>query len=678
MNRFAAFVRPDPYRLCLSLGVASIGLAATVCAIPTTAQAAGTDPIVVWQEPVTIGSWPDSGSEPELVATFHDGLAEVLLARNGGISYSQLSMVDSVQAWSAPTTLVPDGSGAGHPALTHAYLVETMAIWHAPSLSQSVIYSRIRNGGTWEGTQTVSSPVGHSMHPVAAAGLESGFGDIVVAWDDSTSSGWCVRARSFRPTGPTPGWGDIVTFGAEGFDARDPDLLLYPILDRSVLVWSDSRNGGADLLTATYHIDGDWWSEQVLADVAFDLRHPRLEIELSGDTPNPIYFVTSTVTGTMGADEVYATRSGWCSSQEFMLSADDGIPSHGLAMEGLSFRDIPCGIWDSNRPVFLPSWIEEGSGIQLERFDQCSLTGSDFLSSSQVIDATLAEDDGTTVQVWAERDGGQVHLRARVGSTLACYHEVITGLTPLLIGPEGEPPTRLRFLDSCGSGTPVVGRATIDLNHAFEGVTFDPTMSHAPSADSDENGYVTIPLLGGGCSPSSVHVIGGDYCSTDLQGIHSPDIDGDCAVTDADRDYVLAYLGTSDFCADIDGSGLVDEADLAIVDATLGDACSNVTDVDNPIGSFALGLTVRPNPARDFAIVRLGVSTATESTPGLVRIVDASGRLVRSFPAEGAQSGGGIRWDLSDSSGRPLPAGIYFAVAHRSEDELRAPILIVR
>ena len=118
--------------------------------------------------------------------------------------------------------------------------------------------------------------------------------------------------------------------------------------------------------------------------------------------------------------------------------------------------------------------------------------------------------------------------------------------------------------------------------------------------------------------------------------------------------------------------------DLAIVDATLGDACSNVTDVDNPIGSFALGLTVRPNPARDFAIVRLGVSTATESTPGLVRIVDASGRLVRSFPAEGAQSGGGIRWDLSDSSGRPLPAGIYFAVAHRSEDELRAPILIVR
>ncbi|MEZ4649376.1 MAG: hypothetical protein R3E97_11470 [Candidatus Eisenbacteria bacterium] len=209
MNRSTGSIRACPCTLRLLLGVASISLTTTVASLPTTARAEGIDPIVVWQEPVTIDSWPANGTAPELVATFHDGVAEVLFSRNGGIYHSQLSMADSVQIWSVPTNLSPEGSGAGHPALSHTYTVETMAIWHASSLSQKVIYSRSKKAGVWEGAELVSNPVGHAVRPVAAALEDGGLRDVVVAWEDSTSSGWQVRARIFPGGWITPGWADL-------------------------------------------------------------------------------------------------------------------------------------------------------------------------------------------------------------------------------------------------------------------------------------------------------------------------------------------------------------------------------------------------------------------------------------------------------------------------------------
>ena len=72
--------------------------------------------------------------------------------------------------------------------------------------------------------------------------------------------------------------------------------------------------------------------------------------------------------------------------------------------------------------------------------------------------------------------------------------------------------------------------------------------------------------------------------------------------------YVRAHLGTADFCAGLDGSGIVDNTNLAIVEASLGDICSNLTGV--PIGAAGgpgvpLSLRILPNPAGKSAVLRL-------------------------------------------------------------------------
>jgi hypothetical protein len=48
------------------------------------------------------------------------------------------------------------------------------------------------------------------------------------------------------------------------------------------------------------------------------------------------------------------------------------------------------------------------------------------------------------------------------------------------------------------------------------------------------------------------------------------DLNGDCVVDRKDRDFVKATLTTTNETADVDGSGLVDSTDLAIVESNFG------------------------------------------------------------------------------------------------------------
>uniref|UniRef100_A0A7C4GCZ9 T9SS type A sorting domain-containing protein n=1 Tax=candidate division WOR-3 bacterium TaxID=2052148 RepID=A0A7C4GCZ9_UNCW3 len=67
------------------------------------------------------------------------------------------------------------------------------------------------------------------------------------------------------------------------------------------------------------------------------------------------------------------------------------------------------------------------------------------------------------------------------------------------------------------------------------------------------------------------------------------------------------------------------------------------------------GLSASPNPFRGSTTIRLGIPAAGD---GEITIVDATGRAVRTLRvSRGASS---LRWDGRDSSGRQLPAGVYF------------------
>ncbi len=95
-----------------------------------------------------------------------------------------------------------------------------------------------------------------------------------------------------------------------------------------------------------------------------------------------------------------------------------------------------------------------------------------------------------------------------------------------------------------------------------------------------------------------------------------------------------------------------------------------------PPPDIRLAMAVAPNP--------FGASTSIElSVPGAcaasVTIYDASGRRVRSLlsgpVARGAHR---IAWDGADGAGRPLPPGVYFALARAGKLRVERKILLIR
>jgi flagellar hook assembly protein FlgD len=68
-----------------------------------------------------------------------------------------------------------------------------------------------------------------------------------------------------------------------------------------------------------------------------------------------------------------------------------------------------------------------------------------------------------------------------------------------------------------------------------------------------------------------------------------------------------------------------------------------------------------PNPSRDRASFRLGVGQADAGAAASVRVMDVTGRVMRTL-VDGALEPGvrDLSWDLSDDAGRRVPAGLYF------------------
>jgi hypothetical protein len=141
--------------------------------------------------------------------------------------------------------------------------------------------------------------------------------------------------------------------------------------------------------------------------------------------------------------------------------------------------------------------------------------------------------------------------------------------------------------------------------------------------------------------------------------------------------YVEDRLGTDDYCADLDGSGIVTEDDVAIVEMTLWDHCSDVVGIEDLITEIEPALYVHPNPAHSH--VRVHAALPPEAS-GELRIIDPSGRLVRvldlSFEIRQSQT---MTWNLRNEAGRRVSPGIYFAVLRtgRASQKIARPILIM-
>jgi len=70
------------------------------------------------------------------------------------------------------------------------------------------------------------------------------------------------------------------------------------------------------------------------------------------------------------------------------------------------------------------------------------------------------------------------------------------------------------------------------------------------------------------------------------------------------------------------------------------------------------GLSLGPNPVRAGDVVTF---TTARSPAGDLRVYDVGGREVGRSEIRSSGADYSTRWETRDASGRPLPAGIYFA-----------------
>ncbi|HKQ56750.1 MAG TPA: hypothetical protein VJY35_02675 [Candidatus Eisenbacteria bacterium] len=96
---------------------------------------------------------------------------------------------------------------------------------------------------------------------------------------------------------------------------------------------------------------------------------------------------------------------------------------------------------------------------------------------------------------------------------------------------------------------------------------------------SDVQGMASFPVkAGGGCSSGAVKVYA-DGVLLANRALASPDQNGDGVVSAQDVTLLQAKLGTADPTGDLDCSGAVDGADLALLQAHAGHACAQPTEV---------------------------------------------------------------------------------------------------
>lgn len=531
------------------------------------------------------------------------------------------------------------------------------------------VWTRSYDGMAWSAASVFSPDDGIASRAGVIAAHDV---FLVAAWEDSAASGFRVKYR----TRSGANWSAPQSVSSNPASQRDPSVAADANDTGEAIVWTDYRDGVPKI-----YLSNGWYLEECISYWPYPCRRPSIAAEACcGDAVGPAPYVVYESTLDSGVTEVFGVGN-W--GPTGVISADDGVSSVRPNAASVPIFVDYCQNPPGDFPRYFATWTEVDSGPRSHVI--WSADGGQELTPGQGIATAVmkgAPDGGyfdhfaPMAVAWVQADSALV---VRAGRVPSCDVPSISG-QPNLLAPDGIPRSMVRKAGRCddqpfaGDGIDIVFDAVLQNR-----LTWDPQFPQPPiHVVTDADGEAWFSLRGGGCSPGPGLVTAtGDDCGSRWPGARSPDVDGDCVVGSDDLAYVESKVGTSDFCADLDASGGVDDEDVAIVQMTLWDHCSNVTGVE---GMQALptepSVHVYPNPATK----RLDAHLVLPGGPFHdISIVDSGGRRLRSFsiaPSSGIAHT--LTWDLLDDEARRVPAGIYFLVVSDREARRFSRTIVVR
>ncbi|MCK4413284.1 MAG: hypothetical protein KAY32_07060 [Candidatus Eisenbacteria sp.] len=591
---------------------------------------------------------------------------------------------------------------------------EFFVVWEDDRTGIPEVWVRTRTAAGWSAETCLTGDETPSRAPVIAARASR----MLVAWQEGEGG---TEIRSCYHVG---GWSTPVTVSSGAGSASEPTVCGWEGDGWFFgVVWSDTRHGAAEIYLRSGNGDS-WGTEQRLTDLPGECRHPSITSEKCGlETNHAIIVFEHTAPG--GVAEIWTVcGEPWVWLVVERVSADDGTRSVSPTVGAFSFFVEECNFpYSEPHPILV--WTDLGSA------DKHRLSHGPFCPAAEhpvepiseggpsrvAVGAVEGRPDAHLIVLWVEKAAGVRTLQSRRGSLTGCSIFTMADPPPLWLSPGGTLIDTLVTMEEC-SGAMVPGLAfELEFSPALDqALTWDPLQEHpAISGQTDAQGRAYLALRGGGCSQAGeayAHCWGVDFLA-EWEGARSPDLNGDCIVGLNDLAAVEAALGTDDFCADLDGSGWVDAADVAIVQGRLGDRCSHVAGIDPAIGGLSALLAIEPNPCRDHATFTLrGSSGSTrieifDINGRLVHVLQANGDAIRQQEkppsgfldgavgrvadgsvggaalADGATGGSAegvtrIDWDLRDAQGRALPSGIYLIRAAGLRHEAHRSILVLR
>jgi hypothetical protein len=676
----------DSRRLPAAYGVIILGLllVAAVLSPPVRAEI----PFLTWDDPVVVDS-------PVAQVSTSTGVSVVYWNAQWWVVYEKAGDIyacsNSGNVWSAPIPLATGPASAQAPHLSEVGEGLTV-VWQDDRTGHTEVWSRRLTGTTWDPEECLTPDAIASVAPVIAGNYLGG----VVAWEEggehiygrvwqndtwSAAQNISGAQRAMLPSvavsSMETGVPGELTFFVAWTDLRTHFMQIY------LRAWSHS-----------YPCNG-WCPEQAVTNYPFDCFAPSIQsYVLSDGVWSDEVAVTFGSYGAMPWEyDVWAAEVDWQAIQATVrrITPPDRTDSIDPNLTVFPYRyawNCDCGL---TMPGYFFTWTDrlpDGSRVHLVGDRGLSPERTAVLSESGLATSVIgAKTDPATpfedvMAMYIEMRDGAPALVARRGMTQSCQWLAMDCPPALLLAPGGLPDWGIRAYDSCGFALPPEGfsvRIGFDTNLAAA-LTWDAGQPHpVVEAITDENGMARFTIRGGGCSQAGE---ARTLCSHSdagwplyiWGGAKSPDVNGDCVVGQDDLDYVESRAGTADFCADLDGSGLVDDADVALAQATLGDICPSIVGASDTGAPPAFALSAGPNPAREQVQFTLSMPADGKTE---VRVVDAGGRLVRALAA-GPMSRGVTRipWDLRDQTGRRVPSGIYFAVA-TSDGRKEARVIVI-
>jgi len=692
--------RPDasrctfPARRILACSMLSLAVAALLLAPAAVAQISGlewSEPEIVDQDVTDVPSASGaSAAHAPAWLPWGQGEWHVVYAKGDHVYHR----VRTATGWLAAERLTSDGAIARDPHLAFGggYL---HVVWEDARTGHPEVRTRRWNGSSWSADECLTCDATASSQPVTAGG----YSRAIVVWQESTGGGGAIRGCEWNGSY----WGTTQAISQSPAAAAQPTVAAeLDMTGKYFVAWTDTRHGAPEIYMRSGRAGYGWESELRLTNLAGNCRRPSIQSEICcGDAISDQALVLFECDGSGTVETYEACYDSYQGIYVQPLSPEDGVPSVAPSACGFTLAGESCALMGGGAMShYFGCWTDSlgphTGSHPVRAFQMCyPRPESDLIPATGYAKATLACVEGDPLAglmaLWVEDRAGAPTLLAQRGSTLGCYREEFEPEPVILIAPEGIPADSVRLVDTC-SGNPVahqwVGLTfSADLDTAL---TWDPVQPHPelPAVETGHDGSAILAIRGGGCSQTGwVYV----WCVQPFEypiavpGAKSPDVDGDCIVGGDDFTYVESMLGTNDFCADLNGSGIVDAADLAIVRSTLGDHCSDlpsgVDEPDRPASGRGEErtppvVTLLANPCHGAAVVRCELRAAARVG---MRVIDPAGSLVRDLGVHDLPAGpSALVWDTRDAGGRRVASGVYFVALRGPRWEVRRSVLVLR